>query len=186
VATRRPPRRETPPRPKHPKRLGPPKSVTEAAAASSAATSSAPKGKTAEQRQREEWEAKAKELIADGYNSSVVTRKMITEFNMPEDEAEALVGGMLGKKVSARSGDTLYRIWGGLFAMLVGFAGAWWFYDGWGMAAPIGEDLLSGFWLWKMIPCLGLMGFGFSQIIMAFANHGVKDDLRDHRRHRSD
>lgn len=149
-------------------------------------TLGAPKGKTADQRQREEWEAKAKELIADGYNSSVVTRKMITEFNMPEEDAEALIGGMLGKKVNARAGDTLYRIWGGIFAMLVGFAGAWWFYDAWGMAPPIGEDIFSGFWLWKMIPCLGLMGFGFSQIIMAFANHGVKDDLRDHRRYRSE
>lgn len=185
MGPRRPPRRETPPRPKHPRRLGPARSATGAAAAN-AATSQAPRGKTAEQRQNEEWEAKAKELIAAGYNSSVITRKMITEFDMPEDQAEALIGGMLGKKVSARTGDTVYRIWGGALAMLVGFAGAWWFYDGWGMAAPIGEDLFSGFWLWKMIPCLGLMGFGFSQIIMAFANHGVKDDLRDARRFRGE
>jgi hypothetical protein len=138
-----------------------------------------------EQRTREEWEAKAKELIAEGYNSSVVTRRMITEFNMPEDEAVALISGMLGKNVSARTGDTLYRIWGGIAAIITGFAGAWWFYDAWGMAAPIGEDLLSGFWIWKMIPCLSLMGFGFSQIIMAMVNHGVKDDLRDPRRNRS-
>ena len=135
-------------------------------------------GKTLDERLREEWLAQARQLIADGYNSSVITRKMITQYGMKEPEAEALVGKLLGKKVSARTGDTLYRIWGGIVAIILGGFGCWYYLT------DLDGDLLAGMWIWRSLFFFGLVGAGMSQIILAFVNHGVKDDLHDPRRFR--
>src|SRR5512140_547583 len=69
------------------------------------------------------WEAQAAQLKADGYNASVVARKMIDDHGMPDEEAEQTVGELFGKKVNAQAGDTTSAIATGLFLLAAGLIG---------------------------------------------------------------
>lgn len=125
--------------------------------------------KTQEERQAEEWEATALGLKNDGYNSGVVTRKMITQFGMTEPAAEELVGRLFGKKVSARAGDTTAAVLAGIgmaVAALVGMVVVWWFV---GFTPP--------YLLLFYAMLLGIAGKGISQALMAIINVNAKEDL---------
>jgi hypothetical protein len=144
-----------------PRRKRPPRPATSQAAP--------PRAKTHDQRQAEEWEATAAALKNDGYNSSVVTRKMITQFNMPEADAEALVGRLYGKKVSARTGDTTADVTFNL-----------------AMAAVAGTVLALMVWYVGFFPrfifiiyaaLLGAVGRGVSKALIALVNAGNKEAL---------
>lgn len=118
-----------------------------------------------------ELETIAKDLKAQGWNSSVVARKMIELHGMEEPAALALVGGLYGKPVSARTGDTASAL---LFAAVlvaagVGLALASWYLE---------DDDELGDLLWGG---LVLAGAGLGRAIIALVNAGAKDDLRARR-----
>lgn len=139
------------------------------ASAPSAGSSQVARKKTQEERQAEEWEATALGLKNDGYNSGVVTRKMITQFGMSEPAAEQLVGRLFGKKVSARGGDTTAAVLSGLglaAASLLAVVALWWFV---GFApAPI---------LLVYVMLLGAAGKGVTSALIAIINVNAREDL---------
>ena len=146
-----------------------PKRRLKSAAAQGPATRPGPRKKTQEEKQREEWEAIAQGLKDDGYNASVVTRKMIQIHGMKEADAETLVGGLYGKRVSARTGDTTAAILGGL-----GLAAA-------ASLAIVVLWLIVGifpvFMLLVYAALLGVVGKGLTQAVIAAVNANAKEDL---------
>ncbi|MBX7097742.1 MAG: hypothetical protein K1X89_08525 [Myxococcaceae bacterium] len=119
----------------------------------------------------QELETIARDLKAQGWNSSVVARKMIELHGMDEPRALELVGGLYGKRVSARTGDTTSALLtaGLLVAAGVGVALVTWQLDDDG---ELGDLLWGG---------LVLVGAGLSRGIIALVNAGAKDDLRTRR-----
>src|SRR5690242_20013680 len=117
-------------------------------------------------RQIEEWEETATALHKDGYNSAVVSRRMIDEYGMPEEEAVALVSRLYGKKVNPRAGDTASGALRGLFMIAIGLGGiaAVWIISG----ALFGTNVLL-----ISIPLLALAGKGVEVTIKAMVNAGV-------------
>lgn len=128
-----------------------------------------PVRKSSEQMEREEREALASQYKADGYNASVVTRKMITQHGMSEPDAEALVGRIFGRKVSARTGDTTVAVASGIGMSIAAFITLvlmFWYI-------PITPG-----WLWLVYAALvGLIGKGLSQAFIALVNVNSKEEL---------
>ncbi len=116
------------------------------------------------------WEAQAAQYKADGYNASVVARKMIDDHGMPDAEAEQLVGELFGKKVNARGGETSGAIATGLMLLAAGLIGCVVLY------------LAIGFMFIKFtglvyLALLGVAGKGASQAFIAMVNAGTKTPL---------
>ena len=121
-------------------------------------------------KQELEWESQAKQLKADGYNSAVVARKMIEVHGMPEAAAEALVGGLFGKKVNARAGDTTTEVVSGLVKVGAGLGG------GLLLFMIVGLAFLK-FTIVVYLGLLALAGKGASQAIIALMNARSKEPL---------
>ena len=116
-----------------------------------------------------QWQSQAEALKKDGYNGSVVARKMIEEHGMPEGAALALVGGLYGKAVNPRGGDTVSAVMGGLGLIALGVVIA-------GITAVVTEAV-SGGTTAVYVVSLGLFGTGATRTIIALVNAGVKEDL---------
>lgn len=137
-------------------------------AATAAAAPARPK-KTEAEREAEEKEQIALGLKADGYNSAVVTRKMIQIHGMAEADAEALVGRIYGKKVNARAGDTTVAVISGIAMAVASLAGILFLL------------YFVGFFPWFVIfiylGLLGVMGKGVTQALIAIINVNSKEEL---------
>jgi hypothetical protein len=121
-------------------------------------------------RQIEEWEETAAALHRDGYNSAVVSRRMIAEHGMPEEAAVALVSRLYGKKVDPRAGDTASAVVRGL--VMIGFG-----LGGIGAVWVITGALIRVHVLLIAVPLLALAGKGLETTIKALVNAGVKEPL---------
>ncbi len=76
-----------------------------------------------------DFDALARQYLADGYTGSVVARKLISQHGMSEDAATALVGALCGTSVDPRAGDTSATLVLGTVMMAVGAFIAWWCGD---------------------------------------------------------
>ncbi|HEY8206185.1 MAG TPA: hypothetical protein VIG99_01800 [Myxococcaceae bacterium] len=121
-------------------------------------------------RQIEEWEETAAALHRDGYNSAVVSRRMIDEHGMPEEAAVALVSRLYGKKVNPRAGDTASALVRALAMIAVGLGGiaAVWIITG---------ALFRTHVLLISIPLLALAGRGLERTIHVLVTAGEKEPL---------
>ena len=123
--------------------------------------------------QTEAWARTALQLKKDGYNASVVARKMITEHGMPEPAAEALVSDLFGKPVSARAGDTMVPIVVGLLMIAGGGLGLalFWFAD---LSFDDGEGDAG----WNFC-AVALIAGGIGKVFFAMVNRNAKEDLNE-------
>ncbi|MBS1153936.1 MAG: hypothetical protein H6Q89_5634 [Myxococcaceae bacterium] len=120
--------------------------------------------------QAAKWTAQATALKNDGYNGSVVARKMIEEHGMPEAAALALVGGLYGKSVNPRSGDTTTAVLTGLGLIALGIAIA--------LTTAALTEAITGGSTAVYVFSLGLFGAGATKTFIALVNAGVKEDLK--------
>ncbi len=112
------------------------------------------------------WEATAVELKAAGYNAGVVARKLIEQHGAPPADAEALVGRLFGKPVSAFAGDTTSTVVSGLVLCVVGVLGAGLLF------AALDDDYARPRKLLLMFP-LGALAIGAKRIFFALVNRNV-------------
>jgi hypothetical protein len=117
-----------------------------------------------------EYEAIAVELKRKGYNGGIVSRRMIEEHGMPEEEAVALVGRLFGKEVDPRAGETTSALIIGLAEIALGVAGFVCFF------LIVGGRRSS---VIVYVALLGFIGKGIADVIKALVNSGVKEELRD-------
>ena len=130
-----------------------------------------PRARPKQPTEAELFEQTAVTLKAEGWNSSVVTSKMIRQHGMTEEAAEALVGRLYGKKVSARTGDTTVAVMTGIGLCVVGAAGTL-------LALEFG---FGGLRIFLICGFLGMLGSGLTKIIIAMVNMNARDDLRERR-----
>lgn len=119
--------------------------------------------------QTAKWVVQATALKKDGYNGSVVARKMIEEHGMPEAAALALVGGLYGKTVNPRSGDTTTAVLTGLGLIGLGIVIA--------LTTAAVTEAITGGSTAVYVVSLGLFGAGATKTFIALVNAGVKEDL---------
>jgi hypothetical protein len=119
--------------------------------------------------QQAQWQAQAEALKRDGYNGSVVARKMIEQHGTPEGAALALVGTLYGKTVNPRGGDTMTEVMGGLGLVGLGIVTA--------VGTAMLTEALTGGSTAVYVVSLGVFGAGARKTFIALVNAGVKEDL---------
>lgn len=112
------------------------------------------------------WEAVAIELKAAGYNAGVVARKIIDQHGAPPADAEALVGRLFGKTVSAFAGDTTSAIVSGVVFCVIGIVGAGLLF------AALDDHYARPRGMLLLFP-LGALGLGAKRIFFALVNRNV-------------
>ncbi len=129
-------------------------------------------GPSTPSRRAAELEAAALALKERGYNSAVVTARMIQEHEMEEAEAVELVGRIYGKKVNPRAGDTTSGVVSGIAMVVLGLGGAWTVYFVLPLLPFILRVIVAG-------AALAFAGAGATRVITTLVNSNVKEDLRE-------
>jgi hypothetical protein len=96
---------------------------------------------------------------------------MIEVYGMTEAEAEVLVSRIYGKKVSARTGDTMSEV---IMGLIIAAAGA---IALGGMIYVIGFRF--GFILTVYAALLGVIGKGLTKAVIAIINVNAKEEIRN-------
>ncbi len=130
----------------------------------------APSDSEHEQRELQRRTAIASALKADGYNSSVVARKMIRDHEMDEASAVRLVSRLYGKPVSARTGDTTSAVAVGALMMAGGSLAIW-----------LGAYETSSLDLFDILLAGGVVGAGLLRILTALIRIAIPEQLSQRR-----
>ena len=112
------------------------------------------------------WETTALELKAAGYRAGVVARKIIDLHGAPAADAEALVGRLFGKTVSAFAGDTTSAVVSGVVLCVIGVVGV-------GLLFAALDDRYDRPRHLLMVFPLAALGIGAKRIFFALVNRNV-------------
>ncbi len=112
----------------------------------------------------------ARRYHAEGYNASVVARKLISQHGVAEAEATAMASELFGTTVDPRAGETTVEVLTGLAiaaaGVLVGVLTVW---------------LVSDWLFWGFCAAVTLVGAGAKRVFFALVNARAKEDLRGRR-----
>lgn len=126
----------------------------------------APSDSEHEQGELQRRTAIASALKAEGYNPSVVARKMIRDHDMDEASAVRLVSRLYGRPVSARTGDTTSAVAVGVLLMAGGSLMIWL-----GVSEALSLDLID------LLLFGGVVGAGLLRIVTALLRIKIPKDL---------